>query len=143
MKKEVKSTEGQCALIAAYSAIQDLLPETPPCAWSAWVKLGRQAEELAAAAKNPCVFDDSLGQKDRVTLCDLLTAKSEGLCGVFSAKPEGGFAGVIGRRGGGMKELTGKLRDELGARGGGTDEMFHGSFTAEREKTESFFERFS
>ena len=44
MKKEVKSTEGQCALIAAYSAIQDLLPETPPCAWSAWVKLGRQAE---------------------------------------------------------------------------------------------------
>lgn len=43
MKKEViTSTEGQRALIDAYKAISDLLPETPAAAWNAWVRLGRR-----------------------------------------------------------------------------------------------------
>ena len=102
-------------------------------------KLASKARELAAAKKNPVVFDAELSAKDCVTLCDLLTKETDGLCGAFAPKPEGGFSGVIGRRGGGMKALAGEIRDALGARGGGTDEMYHGSFAANREEIERFF----
>lgn len=34
----------QRKLLAAYEAIQGLLPETPSSAWSAWIRLGRQAK---------------------------------------------------------------------------------------------------
>lgn len=43
MKKEViTSNEGQRALIEAYKAISDLLPETPKGTWQAWIRLGRR-----------------------------------------------------------------------------------------------------
>jgi hypothetical protein len=53
MKKEVnRSNEGQRALIADYEAIQDQLPPTPSSAWSAWVKLGEQAERRMSYLKS-------------------------------------------------------------------------------------------
>ena len=46
MKKEVnQSSAEQKALIAAYEAVRDLLPETPRCAWNAWLKAGERAEK--------------------------------------------------------------------------------------------------
>ena len=36
---------GQRALIAAYEAIQDLLPEPPKGTWQAWIRLGKRAEK--------------------------------------------------------------------------------------------------
>ncbi|MBQ9544186.1 MAG: alanyl-tRNA editing protein [Clostridia bacterium] len=106
-------------------------------------KLTLRAIELAALKKNPVVFDEELSPKDCVTFCDALMTKSEGLCGAFAPKEGGGFAGVIGKRKGGMKELLPVLRDELLARGGGTDEMFHGTLQADKEKIKSFFGSFS
>lgn len=41
--KEVKSTEGQRALIEAYKAISDLVPEPPKGTWGVWIRLGKQA----------------------------------------------------------------------------------------------------
>lgn len=40
-----KSTKGQRALIELYESIADLLPPTPPSAWAAWIKLGRQEKQ--------------------------------------------------------------------------------------------------
>lgn len=45
------STEGQRALIEAYKAISDLLPETPAAAWNAWVRLGKRAEKKLSYLK--------------------------------------------------------------------------------------------
>lgn len=52
MGKINKSNEGQRALIAAYEAIQDQLPPTLSSAWSAWVKLGEQAERHMSYLKS-------------------------------------------------------------------------------------------
>ena len=52
MGKINKSNEGQRALIEAYMAIQDQLPETPSSAWRVWAKLGEQAERRMSYLKS-------------------------------------------------------------------------------------------
>ena len=47
-----KSNEGQRALIAAYEAIQDLLPEPPKGTWQAWIRLGKRAEKNLSYLKS-------------------------------------------------------------------------------------------
>lgn len=52
MGKINKSNEGQRALIAAYEAIQDQLPEAPSRGWNAWLELGRRAERRMSYLKS-------------------------------------------------------------------------------------------
>ena len=41
----------QQKLLEAYRAVSDLMGETPPSAWEAWIRLGRQAERRLSNLK--------------------------------------------------------------------------------------------
>lgn len=43
--RQTKSKKAQRALTQAYEAYRDLLPETPPAVWRAWIRAGARAEK--------------------------------------------------------------------------------------------------
>lgn len=88
---------------------------------------------------SPCVFTDGLSPQERISLCDQLCQGTEGLCGVFVGNDENGYAAVISRQGGGMKARIPTINSTLEGKGGGGDQMYHGTVKAPRKKIEEFF----
>lgn len=92
---------------------------------------------------SPCLFTDGLSPQERISLCDLLCQNTEGLCGIFLGSDENGYAAVIGKKSQGMKALIPAINSSLEGKGGGSDQMYHGTLKATREKIEKFFQEWN
>lgn len=69
-----------------------------------------------------------------------LEGKYGGVCAVFAKKAKGcGYNFTAASDTVAMREIANKMREELGARAGGSDKMIQGSVSASREQIEEFF----
>ena len=66
-------------------------------------------------------------------LCDRLP-EGGGLCGVFAGEDGSGYMYIAGGRGADARTVSGRLRERLGAKGGGRPEMVQGSVQASKEE---------
>ena len=76
---------------------------------------------------------DNIVQRNLVNkLCE----EHEGICGVFSGEEEMGYRYIIGSRTQDSREALKKLKEKLGAKGGGKPEMIQGSVRSPKESIE-------
>lgn len=99
----------------------------------------RQAEELLDA-NGVCLFADA--DTSAVVLKNIyntMTARFSGYVGVFAGDEEKGYRYNAGSGSLDSRELSAKMRESLGAKGGGSREMIQGKVNASREQIEAFF----
>lgn len=109
--------------------------------------LRRQMQDMRAAALpetsgNLCLFEEGLDAQDLRWLLNRAVSGCGGVCGVFSGSDEAGYLYVIGRRDPSLdlRLISGTIREELNARGGGSSDMLQGRAAASRSVIEAFFE---
>ena len=89
--------------------------------------------EIPAEQKDVILFEKDLDTPVMRAVVNKLVEQHEGICGVFVATDEGGYNFIIGSRNIDCREVATKLREELGARGGGKAPMIQGSVVASKE----------
>ncbi len=80
-----------------------------------------------------------VGEMDTIVqrnLVNRLAEEHEGVCGVFSGSDETGYRYIIASRTQDSRETQKKLREKLGAKGGGKPEMIQGSVSGTKESIE-------
>ena len=91
---------------------------------------------------NLCLFEEELSNLDLIRIMNEGVLKCGGVCAVFTPKEgsDSTFSFVCGSRKGNMKAYAARLKEALGAKCGGTDEMIQGCISAEREKILKYFD---
>lgn len=106
-------------------------------------------ESLTNAIKNIkskyiVFFADSLDEIQARSLINDTVSTDEIVVAVMFSKSENGYRFVVGKHENlvdiSLKNLAGKMREKLNARGGGSEQMIQGSVDAPRKMIEEFFE---
>ena len=84
-------------------------------------------KEIPAEQRDVILFEQDLDAPVMRNVVNVLMEQHEGICGVFVGTNEEGYNYIIGSKNIDCKELSGKLREELNARGGGSSQMIQGS----------------
>ncbi len=90
---------------------------------------------------NLCVFEEDMDAIALRGLVNGMMTMTDGLCGAFCARPEGGWNYVIGSASIPLRAKAKEINSALGGKGGGTDEMIQGSVSCEREAIEEYFSK--
>lgn len=91
------------------------------------------------SGKNLCVFEENMDAIALRGLVNGMMAMTEGVCGAFCSRPDGGWSYIIGSTGVPLRAKAKEINARLGGKGGGTDEMIQGSVTCSREEIEAYF----
>lgn len=107
-------------------------------------KLGELAEVGIINSLNGndsgCVFTDiDLSPVSMKNIYNLMAEKYDGYVGLFVGSDETGYRYYAGSLKKDSKKLAEKMREELGAKGGGSSEMIQGRIAAGRQEVESFW----
>lgn len=94
---------------------------------------------LDRKGKNLCAFDEDLDAIALRGLVNGMMTVTDGICGAFCTRPDGGFSYVIGSTSVPLRAKAKEINAALGGKGGGTDEMIQGSVTCSREAIEEYF----
>lgn len=90
---------------------------------------------------NGCVFAAGTLSAGAMKNCyNTLVKKFPGYAGVFAGDEENGYRYNAGSASFDSRELAAKMREALGAKGGGSREMIQGKTSASRAEIEAFFE---
>ncbi len=94
----------------------------------------RKLEEIPETEENVLIFETGLDTAVMRNGVNELVKKHTGICGIFSAKEEGGYHYIIGSSSRDCREVAGRMKEELSAKGGGSSAMIQGSVEAEEEE---------
>lgn len=94
---------------------------------------------LTVSGGNACLFEEDMDAIALRGLVNGMMTMTDGLCGAFCARPEGGWSYVIGSTAIPLRAKAKEINSALGGKGGGTDEMIQGSVTCSREAIEEYF----
>lgn len=124
-------------------AVTRLLEEHERVKFSAGAWMGKYVElrlqTLVCTGRNLCVFEDDMNAEGLRGLANGMTALTDGVCGAFSARPDGGWNYIIASRTVPLRSKAKRINEALSGRGGGTDEMIQGSAACAREQIEALF----
>ena len=88
-----------------------------------------------------CIFvDGDFPAASMKNVYNVLTEKFGGYTGVFAGSDEEGYRYNAGSSLGDSRQLSVRLKDAFGARGGGSPEMIQGRVSASKEEISAFFE---
>lgn len=93
-------------------------------------------DAIPAEQENVFLF---VGEMDTIVqrnMVNRLMEEHSGICGVFCGDDEAGYRYIIGSRTGDSREAQKKLREKLGAKGGGKPAMVQGSVSAAKTSIE-------
>ncbi len=93
----------------------------------------QQVNAVLAEETNPLLFFDGLDTDTLRNAVNLLMEKHSGVCGAFSGNDENGYSFVLGSNSVDLRDVAKKLREELGAKGGGKPNMIQGSIPSTAE----------
>lgn len=93
--------------------------------------------QIPAAEEHVLLFERDLDTPVMRTVVNKLTERHEGICGVFVGNEEDGYNFIVGSKTTNCKDVAEKLRNKLGARGGGSAQMIQGSVAATEESIKS------
>ena len=91
-------------------------------------------EDAGTPGEGFILFEEGMDKRDMVKAADRMAGMRSGYCGIFNGSDEEGYVFVICSRDRDCRQLAGRLRLELAAKGGGSAEMIQGSVRAEKEK---------
>jgi len=94
---------------------------------------------LDSGRRNLCVFEEGMDAFALRSLVNGMMNLTDGLCGAFCARPDGGWSYIIGSRTVALRARAKDINARLNGRGGGTDEMIQGSASCSREEIEEYF----
>ena len=96
-------------------------------------------EVIPAEQKDVVLFETDLETMVMRNVVNKLVEKHAGICGIFVGSDVEGYNYIIGSKTTDCREVAAKLKEELGARGGGSAQMVQGSVQARaREIMDSF-----
>ena len=93
--------------------------------------------DIPSAQRDVLLFETGLDNLVARNTVNKLMEKHEGICGIFIGDDKGGYSFIVGSKTVDCRELATKLREELGARGGGGAQMVQGSVVASKVQIES------
>lgn len=94
---------------------------------------------MAADDKHLIFSSDELSALNMKNIFNALTSRFDGFVGVFVGNDTDGYRYYAGSRDNDSKELAGRMREELGAKGGGSSEMIQGKINASRDAITEFW----
>ena len=89
--------------------------------------------EISSDEKNVLIFETDLDTPVMRNVVNKLLEKHEGICGVFAGNDTDGYNFIIGSKTADCREVAVRLKENLGARGGGSAQMVQGSVGAKAE----------
>ena len=89
--------------------------------------------EISSDEKNVLIFETDLDTPVMRNVVNKLVEKHEGICGVFVGNDTDGYNFIIGSKTADCREVAVRLKENLGARGGGSAQMVQGSVGAKEE----------
>ena len=89
--------------------------------------------EIPVEQKDVILFEKDLDAPVMRTVINKLMDNHEGICGIFVGDDANGYQYILGSKVVNCSEVSTKLREELGARGGGKPQMVQGSVEATEE----------
>ncbi len=101
----------------------------------------RKLEEIPETEENVLIFETGLETAIMRNGVNELVKKHTGICGIFSAKEEGGYHFIIGSSSRDCREVAASMKKELSAKGGGSSAMIQGSVEAKEEEVKNFLKR--
>ena len=90
--------------------------------------------EISSDEKNVLIFETDLDTPVMRNVVNKLLEKHEGICGVFAGNDTDGYNFIIGSKTVDCREVAAHLKENLGARGGGSAQMVQGSVGAKAEE---------
>ena len=98
--------------------------------------------EALPAQEHACLFGEADTQQNAVKNgFNTMTARFPGYVAIFIGDDANGYRYHAGSRNLDARELGKQMRETLGAKGGGSQEMIQGKTNASREEITAFFQR--
>ena len=119
--------------------MEELERQKKACAAMTEKYIALRLSTLERKGKNLCAFDEDLDAIALRGLVNGMMTMTDGICGAFCPRPEGGYSYVIGSTSVPLRAKAKEINAALGGKGGGTDEMIQGSVTCSREAVEKYF----
>ncbi len=94
---------------------------------------------IDATDGNVCIFEDDGDMNDMRELLNSIMPKCSGICACFVGNDRDGYKFIAASERVNMREIATKMKNELNARGGGSEKMIQGSIASSREKIQDFF----
>ncbi len=89
---------------------------------------------------NRCIFGEgSLSAQNMKNIFNALTDNCKGYVGIFAGSDEDGYRYYAGGNGLNAKELANLMREKIGAKGGGSEEMIQGKTDAAKSQIQQFW----
>jgi alanyl-tRNA synthetase len=100
------------------------------------VYLQQRLNELAADAKNICIFEEELDPIAARNFVNAAMERCEGICGAFIGTDETGYRYILGSRTVDMRTFSKELNTRFSGKGGGKPEMVQGSLSGAKTEIE-------
>lgn len=91
-------------------------------------------ESIPQDQRDVFLFEGELEDAVIRTGVNTLVEKHEGVCGIFSGNEKDGYKFIVGSKNVDCRQIAGKLREELQARGGGSPAMIQGFAAATKDQ---------
>ena len=98
------------------------------------MRMEQKLTEIPSEQKDVILFEQELETPVVRNIVNRLMEDHEGVCGLFVGDDTEGYQFIIGSKSVDCREIATKLRENLGARGGGKSQMIQGSIAASQER---------
>ena len=99
--------------------------------------LEQKLKDIPDDQTNVLLFESDIDAPVMRNVINQLVETHPGICGVFSGNEEEGYSFIIGSKEIDCRTIATTLREKLGARGGGSEQMIQGSIKAKAEEISS------
>ena len=99
--------------------------------------LEQKLKDIPDDQTNVLLFESDIDAPIMRNVINQLIETHPGICGVFSGNEEEGYSFIIGSKEIDCRTIATTLREKLGARGGGSEQMIQGSIKAKAEEISS------
>ncbi len=96
--------------------------------------LENKIETIPTEQKDVLLFERDIDTPVMRNIVNKLVEKHEGICGVFVGNDEEGYSFIVGSKNVDCRQVAAKMRETLGARGGGSAAMIQGSVGKKMEE---------
>ena len=105
------------------------------------MRMEQKLTEIPSEQKDVILFEQELETPVVRNVVNRLMEEHEGVCGLFVGDDTEGYQFIIGSKSVDCREIATKLRENLGARGGGKSQMIQGSLVAKEKDIQAFLKR--
>lgn len=99
-----------------------------------------QIKDIDFSSKNICLFLEDADADTMRSAANKIVENFEGFCVILSGSDENGYRFVLAKKQGGIRSVIKDINTSLGGKGGGSDQMATGLYSASKEDIQKYFE---